>query len=289
LIGFENFIMRAFVALFVVFLPTCVGAQELVLIDANDKEVRLKEWKIVHGTQKLPWTKDSDDFIEVREESSTTFQQGIQTFVPLSAVKRIDYDGAAKTATFVIRTAGGKEEKLTGTTKFQGINKLAVETEVNLGELGQATAVYLGGVERGLKSIQFPAAKGELAPPVGKAYAIVAHDKMKSAHAARALTPLYQVRQSAQLQPYLYFKPSAKVEFANIVSLKYIPSKDKKQPVVVEVATQDGNRANLQPLDLPKLNDQSAAGKLIGLAGRVPAGWKVFPLHTIQELKAAEK
>src|SRR5438128_1743779 len=86
----------------------------LVVVDAAGKEQKLKAWKFVAGTRHLSWlatpvpAKECDDkepakgdkpkppagpeALEFREENSTTFRNGILTFVPLDRLRAIDYD-----------------------------------------------------------------------------------------------------------------------------------------------------------------------------------------------------
>src|SRR5207248_625348 len=96
--------------------------------------------------------------------------------------------------TAVALKTGDKEETLTGTTKFIGINKITIEANAILEGLGAASVKFQGGVDKdmGLRSITFPPAKA--APEVkGDAWSIVAADKEKTKHVAYDLQPLYHI------------------------------------------------------------------------------------------------
>ena len=84
------------------------------------------------------------------------------------------------------------------------------------------------------------------------------------------------VRVLAQLGP--------QVPLAQVRKLKALPA-DKKQPgLAFEVTRDDGQTHELQLVDSGKLGEPPMPGKLLGLVGRVSAGYKLFPAHTIAEL-----
>ncbi len=265
-----------------VCLLACAGSAfaqgELTVVDSQGALRPLKTWRYVTGTRKLAWLPEKTEALELREENSTSLVQGILTFVPLENIQSIDFDAAKKTVAVNVLVADGKTVTLTGTTKFLGINKIAIETDVDLGDFGKAAALYVGGAERnGIRAIRFPNPKPAAVVPQGKLAKIVGLDKEKSKHEAVGLTPLYQTGPTWETKPHLHFKPTTQIEFANVVRLKYHPPIDKKQPAYYELAAGDGNMAKFVLLETPKL---------AGLVGRVPAGYRLFPLHTIAELLA---
>ena len=118
-------------------LPSRAGDKKdepLVVVNPEGKEVKFSRWNLSLGTRRLPWlgegkakTKTAPEFLEFREEKSTTYKDGVLTLVPLASVKKLDYDNAKQTVTLTVARADGKDEVLAGTTKFVGINKLVLE------------------------------------------------------------------------------------------------------------------------------------------------------------------
>src|SRR5687767_2294224 len=66
--------------------------------------LRLKDARFTAGTRHLSWLVDDDksakpkmknpgpEHLEFREEKSTTFKDGITTYIPLTSLQRIEYD-----------------------------------------------------------------------------------------------------------------------------------------------------------------------------------------------------
>src|SRR5262249_6309223 len=153
------------VALRLAFAADQPAEGTLVVIDAAGKEQKLKAWKFVAGTRPLSWlgatpARDGDDkepdkndkpkrpagpeALEFREENSTTFRNGILTFVPLDRLRAIDYDGEKETVRAHVAAGekGDAEEVLTGTTRYAEINKLTIEADVDKGDLGVAEVKF---------------------------------------------------------------------------------------------------------------------------------------------------
>ncbi len=271
-------------------------AEPLVVVDPEGKEVKFARWSLAAGTRPLGWlaegkAKNAPQFIEFRDEKSTTYKDGILTLVPVASVKKLDYDNVKQTVTLVVAVADGKDETLTGTTKFVGINKLVLEGDADLGDLGAATVKFKGGdAKAGIQGARFPRAK-PVDAVTGDVTTILADDKEKSKHAVAGLSPLYLVDGSYVLQPHLMFKKTVKIDFAKIARLRHVPSEDKKATSYdFEVELSDGAKHNLTLLTKAEGEKKGKAGPaLVGLVGRVPAGYKLFPPHTIAELRAAEK
>jgi hypothetical protein len=274
-------------------------APGLVVIDNAGKEVKLKSRKFTNGTVHLSWLAEKapadkkklavaqgPEALEFRELKSTTFEEGIKTLVPLSAIRKIDYDKKVITITLV--NAEGKDEVLRGSTEFVRINKLAIEAEADLGALGVATVKYLGGhLKDGIRGLRFASPK-PLPAATGKQAVVVAQDKEK--HTVFDLMPVYrQANGSLQLSPTLYFKPKAKVDVTKIQKLRHIESENKKlESYDFEVTLDDGVKHTLTLLK--KNPDDAKAGTLVGLVGRVSAGYKLFPMpHTLGEVQFESK
>jgi hypothetical protein len=269
----------------------------LVVPPTGGKEVKLVDWHFSHGTRhfslagdapKKPKSKTAQgpEYLEFREEKSTTFKDGILTLVPLASIRKIDYDREKKTVAVVVVKAGAKDETLTGVTKFVGINKLTLEADAVLDGLGAAIVKFQGGVEKGgLHSITFPAPKA-VADVKGIAANLVAADKEKTKHTAHEVLPLYLIDGSYRVLPYLMFKKTVKIDMDKIASLRFIPSQDKKKiSCDFEVTLKDGAKHTLTLLTKIDLGAKKSAS-FEGLVGRVPVGYKLFPPHTIQELHA---
>ena len=256
----------------------------LVVIDGKGKEVALKTWRLAAGTRKLP---GGPECLEFREDSSTTYQNGILTLVPVASLRKLDYDNDKKTVALVV-AAAGKDVTLTGTTKFVGINKLTVEGDAELGGLGAATVKYQGGNPKGgVTSIRFPAAKP--APAVeALTVTFVADDKQKSKHAAAELTALYLVDGAYRTLPYVMFKKTVKIDVAKIAALRRLEPASKKEPASdFEVTLDDGAKHNLTLLTKVDL-EKAKSATFVGLLGRVPVGYKLFPPHAVLEMRKGE-
>src|SRR5262245_29818134 len=142
--------------------PKAAEPGTLTVVDGSGKEHKLKAWKFVTGTRRLTWLAPTPkeepapkegagkkgpaparparpeagpEALEFRDENSTSFVEGVLTLIPLDRLRAIDYNAAEDAVT--ARVAGPKAEEdlvLTGTTKFQRINKLALEADVDRGE-----------------------------------------------------------------------------------------------------------------------------------------------------------
>jgi hypothetical protein len=268
----------------------------LLILDAQGKEVMLKGWHLAGGTRRLvgidsvaaksPPFASGPQYLEFREEKSTTFEAGILTLVRVTALRKLDYDYEKKTVTAVAAVASGKDETLVGTTKFNRINRLGIEGEADLGNLGFASVKFQGGNPKGgITAVRFPAAQP--VPEVkGNPALVIAADKEKTRHAVADLTALYQVDGGAyRALATLMFKKTVKIDLAKIASMRHVEAEDKKQASYdFEVVLHDGTKHTLTLLTKVEL-DGTKSATFAGLFGRVPVGYKVFPAHTIAELK----
>ena len=269
-----------------------------VVPPVGGKEVKLIDWRFSLGTRRLSWlepapvspktkTPTGPEYLEFREDKSTTYANGILTLVPMSSIKKMDYDREKKNVAVVVATAG-KDETLAGTTKFIGANKITIEGDAVLEGLGAATVKFQGGSNDGVHGVRFPNPK-TVAPVKGAATTITADDKEKTKHTAFDLQPIYLVDGSYRTLPYVSFKKTVKVDLDKIVRLKFIPSSDKN--VIsheFEVTLRDGNKHVLSMLTTIEV-DKKKSMTFVGLVGRVPVGYKLFPPHTMLELQVAEE
>ncbi len=295
--------------------PKLADPGPLVVLDSVGKEQKLKTWTYVAGTRHITWLAPTDkepepgapdkdapakdkpgkekpkppagpEALEFREENSTVYADGILTLIPLDRLRSLDYDVEKETVVAAI-AAGPKADddvKLTGVTKFLKINKLIIEAEVDKGDLGLAEVKFLGGVAKGgIKGLRFPAAKGEAAPAGGRPTVVISSDRTgRASHKVTELLPLYRFADGReQTSPLLFFKKTLKIDVAKIKSIVTSPADDEEKGW--QVTLKDGNDENLSLLRKVTLNDKPA--ELVGLVARVPAGYKLFPLHAVAEIK----
>jgi hypothetical protein len=281
----------------------------LVVVDGAGKEIRLSTWKFLRGTRRLSWLApaakpkgkpEKDDkepgdeapagpeVLELREENSTTFQKGILTLVPLTSLEKIEYDPENQTVKVSYLRAGEKGPEtavLTGSTKFQGINKLTLEGEVDLGELGKAAQKFQGGTAKGIRSLRFPSPQ-PVPAPAGRPAFVTAKDKQKTQHPVADLQALYGLgRDRARLIPKLMFKTTVKIDLAKLERLR-VPEDDKDSGdgYEFEVTLKGGKQLTLTLLTETNPEDGKRA-LLEGLVGRVAAGYQLFPLHTLLDVQ----
>lgn len=278
--------------------PAKEGKESYLLIvpPAGGKEVKLVDWRFTLGTRHFsltetpPKSKDKGpEFLEFREEKSTTYRNGILTLVPLASVKKIDYDREKKTVTCIALNDAGEPVTLVGSTKFTSSNKLTIEAEAVLEGLGNATVKFHGGVDKmGLQSVAFPAPK-PAEKVKGAAGVVTADDKEKSKHTAYDIQPLYLVDGQYRVAPYIMFKKTVKVDMDKLAGLRYVPPEDKKKASNdYEVTLKDGAKHTLSLLTTVEL-DKKKSMTFVGFIGRVPVGYKLFAVDAIYEFRAGEE
>jgi hypothetical protein len=294
--------------------PKPADAGTLVVIDSAGKDQKLKSWKFTAGTRALSWLApagaDKDPFdkdntadkktprpgrkpaagpeaLEFREENSTTFVDGILTLVPLARIRSIDYDDKDGVAVRVaVSDKAEADEVIKGTTRFKQINKLTIEAEVDKGDLGVAEIKYLGGVPKGIRGLRFPAPKAPAAGTPGRGASVTVNDKQKGPYKILDLQPLYRFEDgSEQLVPTLLFKKTLKIDVAKLKKLR-AAGDPEREGAPLGVTLKGGEEETFTLLKTVTLNDKPAV--LEGLLGRVPAGYKLFPLHTITEVEFEE-
>ena len=296
-----------------IFLALAVGqpdpADAWDLLYDDKVAIRLTAPRFTAGVRALPWapgrgmsdanpaaapakkpaakTPPLPDHLEFREETSTLFKDGIITYIPLASLVRLDYDVDKKLVRAVVAQPDGKELVLSGSTRFVGINKFNVEGAVLPAAVTLPAAtlqVHDGLLKTPIRGIRLraDAAKAEApAAPAGRAAVVVAADKEKSEHRVFELTPVYQVAGKQRLAPVLMFQKIGQLDIAKVAALRHLPPAKKQATAPdYEVTLADGTKQTLALLEKTTLDDNQPA-QLIGLAGRVAAGWKLFPPHTI--------
>ncbi|MBI2806748.1 MAG: hypothetical protein HYX68_17350 [Planctomycetes bacterium] len=258
-----------------------------VVPPAGGKEVKLVDWRFTLGTRKFSLSETpGPEYLEIREEKSTTYRNGILTLIPLNSVKKITYDRAKKGIAVIALQANGDETTLVGHTKFTS-NKITIEADAILDGLGSATVKFNGGTDKGLHSVIFPAPK-PAAKVEGAQATVIADDKEKSQHPAYDIQALYLTNGQYRVLPYIMFKKTVKVDLAKLAGLRYVPPVDKKKASSdYEITLKDGAKHTLSLLTTIAVDKKKMT--FVGLVGRVPVGYRLFMLDAIYEYRAAEE
>jgi hypothetical protein len=293
--------------------PKSAEPGTLVVIDAAGKEQTLKTWKFANGTRRLSWLapakedikkdgKEKDkpkepvdkkdkspvgpEALEFREEHSTQFENGVLTLVLLDRIRSLDYeDKDVVSARVATSDKTDDDVTLKGLTKYKGINKLSIEAEVDKGELGVAEIKFLGGVPKGIRGLRFAPPKTPAAAPAGRSALVTIADRdEKEAQKVSDLRPLYKLGNgSERLAPTLFFKKTLKIDVAKIQKIRVVEDSDGAE---FSVTLKDGSESTLTLLRDATLDGKQA--RLQGMVGRVPAGYKLFPLHAVKEIQFDE-
>ncbi len=276
--------------------PDAAGA--LVVVDAAGKEQKVTGWKFAAGTRRLSWLAPAaapapeapakpaapagPEALEFRDDDSTLYENGILTLIPLDRLRSLEWDNDKEEVTAKV-TVGPKvddDATLTGPTGYKGINKIVLEAEVDKGDMGVAEFKYLGGVPKGIHALRFPSPKAPANAPAGRpAVVTTVYKDQKTTHKVADLQPLYKTAGGEQLSPVLWFKKTLKVDLAKVQKIVVNDSEDEPAWTVTD---KDGEQT-LTPLLKPTIDGKPA--ELEGLLGRVPAGYKLFPAHTISEVE----
>jgi hypothetical protein len=154
---------------------------------------------------------------------------------------------------------------------------------VDKGALGIAEVKFLGGGgEKPIRAIRFPSPKPPASTPAGRpAYVVVIAEDKKNVQKVFDLQPLYQFPDGERLVPTLMFKKTLKLDVAKIQKLVSVEGR-VPEGKEMDVTLKDGNSDTLTLLKNVSVDDKQAT--LIGLIGRVPAGYKLFPVHTCTEI-----
>jgi hypothetical protein len=286
--------------------PKPAEAGTLVIVDAGGKEHKVKDWKFVAGTRRLGWlaaparapakdeagkgrrarpaTPAGPEALVLRAELNVHFAAGVVYLIPLDRLRSLAFDDKERTVS--ARVAGARPDEdvtLTGTTRYEGINRVTIEAEVSKGEAGIAAITFRGGVPKGgIRAVRFPAAKVAAAAPAGRPAVVHSADKdVKKTYKVSDLQALYaQADGSERLLSTLMFKKTLKVDL-NKVS-KIVASTEESDDTVWQVVQKDGDDSTLTLLTSMPLDGRPAL--LVGLLGRVPAGYLLFPVRRIVEV-----
>jgi hypothetical protein len=275
--------------------PRPAEAGTLVILDAAGKEQKLKRWKFTEGVRRLTWLAPADkkgepgtaagpEALVFRAETAIHFLDGVVTLIPLARLRSLDYDGEKGTVTARV-AVGAKEdtdEVLTGSTRYKKINKLAIEAEVNKGDLGVADVKYLGGHLHSIRGVRFPAPSPAAKEAAGRPAVVISADgDRKTTHQVVDLQALYLLSgRSEKLSSILMFKKTLKLDLAKVK--KITTTGGGSGEATCQVVLMDGSDETLTLLESITLDGKPA--RLEGLIGRVPSGYRLFPVASIAEV-----
>jgi hypothetical protein len=284
--------------------PAPAPADTLIVIDSAGKEQKLKTWSYVVGTVPLSWitagkTEEKKDdkkdekkegkkeekparkaptgppALAFREGTKFHFADGVLALVPVTQIRSIDFDNEAETMTVHVATSDKPDDDvvLTGSTAFKGINKLTLEAEVERGD-AVISLTFRGGVPKGIRGVRFPEPK-VIATPKGRPAVVQSADGMlKRGFAVTDLAAYYRTESSGdQLLPTVMFKKTLKVDLKDVSKLTH--AEEDSAELVFNVTRKDA-----EELPLTLLTD-SSLGKLLGFVGRVPSGYRLFPVKRV--------
>lgn len=285
--------MRTLALSFFFFGSLVLLAQEApktpTIVDPTGKEVTLNKWKLISGTRKLTFVDGKPEVFDIREVGSTSYKQGISTYIPVNRVKGIEYDPEKYVASVSV---AGCETPIAATLRYEGFNNITIEAEIDQGKAGVADVKFKGGVLKGgIRSIKFPSAKAAEKEPEGKELFIsVPGEATKKGvipppfiHTIKNAKPLYKTP-TGEEKPltYLMFKKTLKVEFDTITQMKVGTRDGKDGSIECELKLKDGSSLTVSLL--PSIQEDGKTLTLVGLFGDCPGGWKVVPVHCFTEL-----
>jgi len=279
----------------------------LIIVDAKGKENKVTGWQIVEGTRPLAWLapdRKPDDEKEdpnvkparvpqgpeglvFRDESAPNFRKSVETLIPLESLRAVDFDEEKQTMTVKVAVSDKPDDDatLTGTTRFAEFNKLTIEAEVDKGELGVAAVKFKGGVKGGIKGLRFPSPR-PLAAPTGRVARVTVQgakgEEAKGADKVHDLKVLYQAGGGQKLSPTLLFKKTIRVDIAKLEKVVDAGGQD----VDWTISLKGGTEETFSLLSSGDIDGKAAT--LVGLLGRVPAGYKLYPVFTVKEITFEE-
>lgn len=266
------------------------------IVDASGQQRKMLIYQFVAGFRALPWAVAEGQLVptalELRELDSTTFKDGVLTFLPLDSVRSIIYDYQKET--IEVRVAG-VEKPFVGSIRYRGINLVDIEATVEVGKTGLAEARFRGGVENGFREVQFPNAKPAAKLAAGPTVKIViggsgVKDKEKGQPVeGRNMRALYRVVGGKDFtQDHVTFKKDLQVKLKDIRSLvNATPNVKAKGDCTFSVKLADGSENPLTLLTATVL-DKNRPATLLGLLVDVPGGYRLFPPHTIASLTVGD-
>ena len=276
------------------------------MIDNKGKEKNLTTWKFVRGVRHLSWlspapTKKPDDkkpddkkpkevapvetgppALVFREMDSTTYADGIVTLIPLESIRELSYDYENQKTTVRVATSDKKEDDvvLTGTAaKYRGFNVVTIEAEIDFGGLGVAEAKFKGGEEGGIQGFRNESPKPFKAEAAGRKSQITVEGQ-KDPISFMGLKALYKTEAGEKTSDTLFFKKTIKAPFEKLNGLK---AADKGIGAEWTLELRNGESQTFTLRDPAPLDGKAA--KLQGLLATTKGGYRLFPMHTMREIK----
>jgi hypothetical protein len=262
--------------------------------DAEGKEIKVESLKFGVGTRRLAWLADPKGdteeakkgplVLEVREPHSTSYKKGIVTYVPAGSVESIKYDYDKLVATLAVK---GLDTPLAGTLQYRGINVLGLSGTAD----GKAVSFSGGALTKGnIKSVAFPGATAVPERKGTSAWQIeIDHPAAKNPTLrVGELKFLYQFPGGMEvLTDAVTVHKSEPLKMDSSVKLYTTLAVDPNtQVIAAEVQVGDKERV---VVIMPTIEKDGKTGTLIGMVGEVDAGWKLFPLHTIKNMKRPKR
>jgi hypothetical protein len=296
--------------------PKAAEPGTLVVLDAAGKGQKLKTWEFTAGTRRLSWLAPAPDkkdpepreapaeegrpgtrakprpaagpeALEFLDETQIKYLPAVLTLIPLDRIRSIDFDNDKDTMTVRVATGADpeKDEVLTGSTRYRGLNKLILEADVDRGDAGVAAIKLQGGNPKGIRGIRFPPPKVGPAAPAGRPAVVTSADgTRKKTHKVSDLQPLYRLAGGGErLLPTLMFKKTLKVDVAKVARIVAPENEGTRDGLAWQVTQKGGEDETLTLLQ--DITHEGKKAALEGLLGRVPAGYRLFPPSTIAEVK----
>jgi hypothetical protein len=266
-------------------------ANSVVVIDGNGKEITLKGWRFAAGLRKLGWLSAqgaTTEALAFRETNSTSYRDGVVTLIPIHQIDEISFDYTKKSVAVKV---AGVAAPLEGSIRFKEINAIVIEAEIDKGAAGILEVKYRGGPGGTIRGIRFSGAKAADPAKGDVRNIVIADGNQQTVDTVTNLKALYRFADgSEQLHSTLMFRKTFKLDLATVKHLKAVDGNGKD--VVFDATMADGSQQSLTLV--PAMTIDGKPATLEGLLGTVPAGFKIYPLHTVGELatepiKAAPK
>lgn len=272
------------------------AAGEAVVTDVDGKEYKVAGVKFTTGTKRLAWMADpkgaTEDarkgttVLELREPISTTFVQGIVTYVPVASLETARYDYEKQEVSLKLK---GVTEPLIGVLGYQRpINLLGFG-----GTSDGKPAAFTGGAvgKTAVKTVTFGGTQPLSTHKGGKHWniQIVQPKADNPTLIARNLKVLYSFPGGIeQLHDGIPVRKGAPIPFDDALKRFEQLAKDINTNIAtaeVEVGT-GPERVIAIPLTVEQ---DKKVGILVGIVGEVNVGWKLFPLHTIKSITPSKR
>jgi hypothetical protein len=275
------------------------------VIDVAGKEVKLRGWTFTEGTRRLGWLAGPDEKEEapkekpkgkgkkparvavgpealvIRDAAKFNFAEGVLALVPLTQIRTVTFDAENRTMTIKAAVSAKADEdvELSGTTLYKMLNKVTLEADVDKGVLGVASVTYQGGLARGgIRGLRFSPAAPEAMKPGRGAVVETADKTLKRTFKVSDLMPLYRLADGREvLSSTLLFKKTLRLDVSKVAAIAV--SGEDSEETVWNVTPKDGEAGTLTLLTAGTIEEQSAV--LVGLVGRVPYGYRLFPVRRV--------